>query len=29
MFANAYIHINNNPKLYEEYIGDAIVEAMG
>ena len=29
MFADAYIHINNNPKLYEEYIGDAIVEAMG
>ena len=29
MFADAYININNNPKLYEEYIGDAIVEAMG
>ena len=29
MFADAYIHINNNPKLYEEYIGDAIVEARG
>jgi hypothetical protein len=29
MFENAYNHINNNPKLYEEYIGDAIVEAMG
>ena len=27
MFQNAYDHINNNPKLYEEYIGDAIVEA--
>ena len=27
MFQNAYDHINNNPKLYEEYIGDALVEA--
>ena len=27
MFRNAYDHINNNPKLYEEYIGDALVEA--
>jgi hypothetical protein len=27
MFANVYIHINNNPKLYEDYIGDSIVEA--
>ena len=29
MFQNAYDHINNNPKLYEEYIGDALVEAFG
>jgi hypothetical protein len=29
MFQNAYDHINNNPKLYEDYIGDAIVEAFG
>jgi hypothetical protein len=27
MFRNAYDHINNNPKLYEEYIGAAIAEA--
>jgi len=27
MFQKAYDHINNNPKLYEEYIGDALVEA--
>jgi hypothetical protein len=27
MFRNAYDHINDNPKLYEEYIGDALVEA--
>jgi hypothetical protein len=27
MFQNAYDHINNNPQLYEEYIGDALVEA--
>ena len=27
MFQNAYDHINNNPKLYEDYIGDARVEA--
>jgi len=27
MFQNAYDHINNNPKLYEEYIGDALIEA--
>ena len=27
MFQNAYDHINNNPKLYEDYIGDALVEA--
>ena len=25
MFENTYEHINNNPKLYEDYIGDAIV----
>jgi len=29
MFQKAYDHINNNPKLYEEYIGDALVEAFG
>jgi len=27
MFQNAYDHINNNPKLYEDYIGDALIEA--
>ena len=27
MFAEAYDHINNNPELYEKYIGDALVEA--
>ena len=27
MFQNAYDHINNNPKLHEDYIGDAIIEA--
>jgi hypothetical protein len=27
MFGNAYDHINNNPKLYEDYIGGAIAEA--
>jgi len=27
MFQNAYDHINNNPQLYEEYIGDALIEA--
>ena len=27
MFADAYDHINNNPNLYEEYIGDALIEA--
>ena len=27
MFAEAYAHIDNNPKLYEEYIGDALIEA--
>ena len=27
MFKNAYDHINNNPKLYDKYIGDAIIEA--
>lgn len=27
MFENVYNDINNNPKLYEDYIGDAIVEA--
>jgi hypothetical protein len=27
MFQNAYDHIQNNPKLYEKYIGDAIAEA--
>jgi len=29
MFQMAYDHINNNPKLYEDYIGDALVEAFG
>ena len=28
MFENTYNDLNNNPKLYEDYIGDAIVEAM-
>jgi hypothetical protein len=28
MFKNAYEHIDNNPKLYEKYIGDAIIEAL-
>ena len=28
MFQNAYDHIDNNPKLYEKYIGDAIIEAL-
>ena len=27
MFENAYEHMNNNPKLYEDYIASAIVEA--
>ena len=27
MFAKAYGHINNNPKLYEDYVGDALIEA--
>jgi len=27
MFQKAYDHINNNPKLYEKYIGDALIEA--
>jgi len=27
MFKNAYDHINNNPELYDKYIGDAIIEA--
>ena len=27
MFADAHEHMNNNPKLYEEYIGDALIEA--
>jgi len=27
MFQKAYDRINNNPKMYEDYIGDAIVEA--
>jgi len=29
MFQNAFDHINNNPKLYEDYIGDALIEAFG
>ena len=29
MFKKAHAHIDNNPKLYEQYIGDAIVEALG
>ena len=28
MFAKAHEHIDNNPKLYEKYIGDAIIEAL-
>ena len=28
MFKNAHEHIDNNPKLYEKYIGDAIIEAL-
>jgi len=28
MFKKAYDHIDNNPKLYEKYIGDAIIEAL-
>jgi hypothetical protein len=28
MFENAYNHINNNPKLFDDYIGDALVEAL-
>jgi hypothetical protein len=28
MFQNAWEHLNNNPKLYEKYIGDAIIEAL-
>jgi len=27
MFQAAYNHIDNNPKLYEKYIGDALIEA--
>lgn len=27
MFENTYEHINNNPKLYEDYIAESIVEA--
>ena len=27
MFQKAYDHINNNPELYEKYIGDALIEA--
>jgi len=27
MFKNAYDDINNNPALYDKYIGDAIIEA--
>ena len=27
MFQDAYDHIQNNPKLYEQYIGDALIEA--
>ena len=27
MFKDAYDHINNNPELYDKYIGDAIIEA--
>ena len=27
MFKSAYDDINNNPQLYEDYIGDALVEA--
>jgi hypothetical protein len=28
MFKNAHEHIDNNPKMYEQYIGDAIIEAL-
>jgi hypothetical protein len=28
MFKKAHEHIDNNPKLYEQYIGDAIIEAL-
>ena len=28
MFAKTHEHIDNNPKLYEQYIGDAIIEAL-
>ena len=28
MFAKTHEHIDNNPKLYEKYIGDAIIEAL-
>jgi len=28
MFAKTREHIDNNPKLYEQYIGDAIIEAL-
>lgn len=27
MFKEAHDHMNNNPKLYEQYIGDALIEA--
>ena len=27
MFKEAHDHIDNNPQLYEEYVGDALVEA--
>jgi hypothetical protein len=27
MFQNAYNRINNNPRMYQEYIGDALIEA--
>jgi hypothetical protein len=27
MFRNAYNRINNNPRMYQEYIGDALIEA--
>jgi len=27
MFQNSYNRINNNPRMYQEYIGDALVEA--
>jgi hypothetical protein len=28
MFKKAHEHLDNNPKLYEKYIGDAIIEAL-